>query len=787
VIQNGCRNSSNLLTIYEFSKTNKIKLTGNPCIKGGSFSVSGDTTFGTLSNYINWQYSTNGTSWNNYNIHTLNIDTTLNTDSYIFVRRMVDYIGYCEVSSNVIQIRPDVKIISQPKNYYTCSWKKAEFSISVSSRSNYPLVYWIRQYDSASHTWGSYVRSSMFHKITNVSKYSSTDSIQFAIQTPCGILYSNKALLKIRSSGPDIDTDPSDQYLFEGDRTSLLGEVFNPYEVGLSYNWQYRRDLRTYNSIPYSWAYKAPTWFYVADSVRNKLAFIAGICDDSVEYRFVANNGCNSYSYPARIFLTHKADLWMRDSPRDTGAQPNKFVANRLNPSQRTIDIYKSPDLFNCNTGAPCSSPQNAEFKNYGDNYIKYKIRNKGSITSKPAMLYLYWTLASTGEMWDRHWKSPSSILWKDPGHSYFTIGYSRFLNLDSGAYYPTGGQINSTGIVIPAINSHSDIDNYYPWRPPNPRWFHTTVNGMRIYQKKLQICLLARIEYCDEYPHKMAFAELYRVNVDTNVINNNNIVTHNLWVQDDNVLNKRNFNSPIWTRISQPREYPEPVDLHFDAVNPAYFSRATVIATLDDSLWNAWTSGGMVGTGFVPLDSQRIEITNPDAYLGNLYSDSMIIGNLGLQFFPKDTNDIPTDTSVFTLSQLTTEGHEYDGGVVFQIDFNLPPIDDGGGDGGDGGGVPYSTSSVSNIPKRNKQDYLVYPNPANTRLMLYIGASQNNSHTIQITDLTGKILLSETCNVKLAEGCSKQFDISHLAAGAYFVRLTSGGKTEVKKINILR
>lgn len=509
----GCRNYSNIAVVIILSKTNKIAIGNHPCFKGSSFNVKGNITYGSVSGYINWQYSTNGTDWNYYNTHTQNLDTILNLDNSIFIRRLIDYSGYCEVSSIIVQIRPSVKITSQPQNYYTCKFKHAQFSISVVSRLAYPLQYYVRWYDSATHTWGSFYKSSQIHNIYYIAKYSSTDSIQYAIQTPCGILYSNKVLLKIHSSGPDIDTDPSDQYVNEGSRTNLSGAVFNPYEAGLSYNWQYRKSYNSISNMIWGWAYKAPEWLYVTDSVRNKLAFISGICDDSVEYRMVANNGCYSYSTPARIQITHKSDLWMKDSPSDIGDEPNRFVARWSNPSQRTRDIYKSPDLFNCNNGTPCNSPQNAEFKIFSDNHIRYKIRNKGSITSRPAMLYLYWTMASTGEMWDRSWKSPSDIKWKDPGHSSYTIGYSRFFNQDSGQYFPTGGQINTTGIVIPALTANSVIDTYYPWRPPNPRWYHTTINGQRVTQLKLQICLLARIEYCDVWPHEMAFNEIYRVN----------------------------------------------------------------------------------------------------------------------------------------------------------------------------------------------------------------------------------------------------------------------------------
>ena len=289
-------------------------------------------------------------------------------------------------------------------------------------------------------------------------------------------------------------------------------------------------------------------------------------------------------------------------------------------------------------------------------------------------------------------------------------------------------------------------------------------------------MCLLARIEYCDEYPHKMAFAEMYRISVDTNIINNNNIATRNLYIRDDDFKNSPHQypREILWTTIAQPHENTAPITLHFDALNPDYYLDNRVIVTLDNPLWEAWETGGFLGTGFTVLDSQRIEITNIHAEFTNIYSDSTRIGTFGLEFYPTDTNEIAAETSFFTLSQTNDETEAYQGGTIFQITYNTNQDD---------GSTPY-TSSIK--PKQKVTGYNIYPNPANTKLTIFISEGQNIKHTFELTDLSGKILLSEICQPNQGH-YSKQLDVSNLAVGTYFVRISSNNKTEVRKINILR
>ena len=52
--------------------------------------------------------------------------------------------------------------------------------------------------------------------------------------------------------------------------------------------------------------------------------------------------------------------------------------------------------------------------------------------------------------------------------------------------------------------------------------------------------------------------------------------------------------------------------------------------------------------------------------------------------------------------------------------------------------------------------------------------------------DITGKTLLAESWYFNEADGYTEHIDISKLAIGTYFVRLSSSNKTEIKKGSIM-
>jgi len=77
-----------------------------------------------------------------------------------------------------------------------------------------------------------------------------------------------------------------------------------------------------------------------------------------------------------------------------------------------------------------------------------------------------------------------------------------------------------------------------------------------------------------------------------------------------------------------------------------------------------------------------------------------------------------------------------------------------------------------------------VYPNPSSTKITLDLNYKTAEQTVVEITDISGKIVLSK--NVGELNGQSKQLiDVSSLSKGSYFVRIITTSGTEVRKIVI--
>jgi hypothetical protein len=74
-----------------------------------------------------------------------------------------------------------------------------------------------------------------------------------------------------------------------------------------------------------------------------------------------------------------------------------------------------------------------------------------------------------------------------------------------------------------------------------------------------------------------------------------------------------------------------------------------------------------------------------------------------------------------------------------------------------------------------------IYPNPVKDELTININGNEK-SLDLTITDMNGKILLSEKLNISGSE-FRKQLDMSGFAQGIYFIRLTSGERSYSEKV----
>ncbi|RKZ91072.1 MAG: hypothetical protein DRR19_08240 [Candidatus Parabeggiatoa sp. nov. 1] len=108
-----------------------------------------------------------------------------------------------------------------------------------------------------------------------------------------------------------------------------------------------------------------------------------------------ANHDILSFAYRdsfAPVGAEH-VDVWMADSKRDKGAEPNK-VSRRF---------WLSPDIWIRNQKDGVSKYQNVEFGQ--DNYIYVRARNRGTAIANNTTIEVYRSIPSMGNRWPKSWQ----------------------------------------------------------------------------------------------------------------------------------------------------------------------------------------------------------------------------------------------------------------------------------------------------------------------------------------------------------------------------------------------
>ena len=80
--------------------------------------------------------------------------------------------------------------------------------------------------------------------------------------------------------------------------------------------------------------------------------------------------------------------------------------------------------------------------------------------------------------------------------------------------------------------------------------------------------------------------------------------------------------------------------------------------------------------------------------------------------------------------------------------------------------------------------NYLVYPNPANDNLNIEFTFVENGSGKIEITDVTGRTILSTPIyNGIEGDTVSNSININEYKAGVYFIKLELNGQLYTQKV----
>ncbi len=289
-------------------------------------------------------------------------------------------------------------------------------------------------------------------------------------------------------------------------------------------------------------------------------------------------------------------DFWVSDGTDTWSSLPQQPVDNGAEPQPA---IYWDGAIWNCENDPNCPQNENPEFKMFGDNYMRVKVRNNGCVNSAPttADLHMYWTRGRSGEIWDAHWLDP--IL--------------RPLNTING--FAAGGEItadqvtaNSIPIDIPAIPAGGEVILTQAWRPPYPGNF--TGDGFDVdSNQNPMICFLARIESGIDPIVNEQFGP-----IGENVKNSNNIATRNTYLVNLDPLNIAHWGGSLGLNLQY--DAPAVVRLDFTAspLNEPFAEFGTVNLQFSTSLWNLWMDAGAQAENveIVDFDQRIVQVTDP-------------------------------------------------------------------------------------------------------------------------------------------------------------------------------
>jgi PKD repeat protein len=560
------------------------------------------------------------------------------------------------------------------------------------------------------------------------------------------------------SSGtPTITTQPSNETRLHGQQVQFTVDVVTPYEDKY-FQWEVSADGTNFTPL------RGKT------SRTLTINPVAG-CQNQNQYRCVVTNACGSVtSSAATLTVTNfptptSADLWLKDSHRDIGEEPNDSV----DWDHLTRDVFMSPDIWNRQDDSTGTTPMQAEFKTLSDNYVRVKLRNRSTTdSSEGGRLRIYWTYGATGEIWDTSW---------------LDVEGNQFYNEDSLEYYPMGGEISPTaGIVIPKIAPGDSVILNQGWRPPNPAWYYVDGPGGHTYSTSPVICLYARIEDCSEFPFGMTSPENYGVDITGNTIRNNNIATLNMTVVNDDPNN--GMIETGWTGFGRTEMASPDASLTLAPDNPVDLNQWNVYIDLDDVVYDAWEDGGFKGTSYeLDVALQRVTVLGLEFILNDILLPEGQAGYVQPIFEAKvDRDSLDEREFVFYLTQYDTSDSNPLGGYAYVLDntdgqltrnTKLYKSD------------PHGTLDVNNEVNTSGYDWKLIPNPASNEFTVVLPTQFSDCIEINVLNSVGQYVTGYSCDNKAESQIV--FDSKTYQSGIYYIELIRDGFKETKKLLIVK
>lgn len=512
---------------------------------------------------------------------------------------------------------------------------------------------------------------------------------------------------------------------------------------------------------------------------------------------------------PTYKILQYKSgsyDLIMKDYTADNGFEPSVGLW-----SSQTV--FESPDLSNISSASSSPNPDFVTNRNNTNKMIG-NITNIGCVASPADVpLRMFWTLARTDEVWKNNWTynptnngvtgKVSNIL--EPLGSEITIGGTYPLTYDDpfGTDQRNNAYNTSVPFNIPAISAGGNYNipnNLINWFPPNPAEYSPTdikFNGARPV-----ICLLARINEKTSTNDPISWEPTGTTDkMKPYATNNNNVVTKNLYLYDDETFLQAQgalgWDYGIGSVRALDPGNPNPENtlpkrkiclelLNATNYETNFTNYGSVELILTGGLWNSWANNGYEGSNFTynAANEGSIYFTSnaTKMCLNKVQINDTTNQQIGVRFnysgtnFPATPINMIYNLTVQMFDTLTSDTNFISADNLFDVTVPTSyPL----------GAALTSSINKNNIIANNGLELEVFPNPTNTVLNIKLSTKNSNTDngTITVIDAVGKIIQTyKTYENSFAES----IDTKNLSEGIYFVKYQNTNTTLSNKFIVI-
>lgn len=457
-------------------------------------------------------------------------------------------------------------------------------------------------------------------------------------------------------------------------------------------------------------------------------------------------------------------DLYMKDCWNDIGNEPN----NECN-LDTWENIWESSDLWNrtepdiTSYAALDKSHQQPEQNEDGNilNALVVEVRNNSTICrSSAAKVHFYWTIASTGEIWDGD---------NELNNDWVNATYS-----DGGTSCLVGDKIGTVDVVRDDIPQGGSRIYGIRWTPPS----QTVLEECGVpYDPdnpgQFEICLLARMEAAED---PLEGEQSGTGSTKNNVLNFNNVVTRNTFILPVTGGGIAPVNDPVrYIFIKNTDDFYNHLDISLDGIVSANSpddcpENVNIDLVLTDELWNNWQSTGLKGDGVVVIAPKIVRIVDcSQAKLKDIPFDGSERQVLGLKASLVSGKNSPNFTTSYRL-KITHESS--DPSIVI-----TPPtacIFD----------LDYGNFTDTGYGSQSEDILLVYPNIFSNLINITYALSELSNVSISLYNTQGKQIKNIMATTVQSSGQqSLYFDGSDLPKGIYLCTVSINGKTYTQKV----